>query len=345
MSLTGNQRKELVEAILDAYPEQFDLEMMVSVELEENLNAIAGGKNLKQVVFSLIKWAEARGKIEVLIIAAYKTNPGNEQLQNFYRSIFQQKFVINPVPIETIADIGPAIDWKGPTNELELQSWFKPEPDFWDVGFLKRAIEQTSSVCRIEIPSQRIQATGVLIADKLVLTNYHVFKPDEEADIQTLAFNAILRFGCISSDLGSEIQGQLFKLDRQKPILHYSRTDKLDYILLQVENDIREAKDIKPARWDASNLPTKGMGINLLQHPEGNSMKISISQDGITGVYGESGLIQYVNKTSLGSSGSPCFDEDWKVVALHHAQRAKTFGNIREGILLSSIYQEIKSFL
>jgi hypothetical protein len=52
-----------------------------------------------------------------------------------------------------------------------------------------------------------------------------------------------------------------------------------------------------------------------------------------------------VNKTAVGSSGSPCFDENWYLVALHHAQKARTFGSIREGILFASIYQEIKDFL
>lgn len=115
--------------------------------------------------------------------------------------------------------------------------------------------------------------------------------------------------------------------------------------MLQVESKIKQEKDIKPARWDGNKLPVEKMGINILQHPEGDSMKLSISQDGITGVYENSGLIQYVNKTALGSSGSPCFDENWCLVALHHAQRAKTFGTIREGILFASIYQEIKSHL
>jgi hypothetical protein len=37
----------------------------------------------------------------------------------------------------------------------------------------------------------------------------------------------------------------------------------------------------------------------------------------------------------------PCFDENWYLVALHHAQKAKTFGSIREGILFANIYQDI----
>lgn len=343
MHLSGHERRILRQAIISAYPSYADLEIMVGDELEENLNAITGGGNLSQVVFNLIRWAEAKGKIEVLIIAAYETNSGNPELKQFYQSVFQQKFIIQPIQ-GTANDFGPDINWLGTEEELQLEGFFQSEPDFWDVGYLKQAIEQTTCVCRIEINSHKI-GTGVLIGNKLVLTNYHVFKPNENADMQNNAMNVVLRFGCFSSKSGNDTEGQVFKLDNQQPILHHSPTHELDFVLLQVNEEIVNAQDIQPARWDMNYLPSKGMGINVLQHPEGSSMKISISRDGITGVYQEKGLIQYVNKTAGGSSGSPCFDEDWRVIALHHAQRARNFGTIREGILFRSIYQEIKSFL
>ncbi len=226
-----------------------------------------------------------------------------------------------------------------------LENWLKPEPDYWDVGWLKRAIEQSASVCRIEIGENQIRGTGVLITPNLVLTNYHVLKFNESEDINDNALNVVLKFGCLTSDNGVETQGKSFRLDSEKPILRFSETEDLDDVLLQVESKIINETEIKPARWDVKKLPMKKMGINVLQHPEGDSMKLSVSQDGITGVYQDNGLVQYVNKTASGSSGSPCFDENWYLVALHHAQRAKTFGTIREGILFASIYQEIKDFL
>jgi V8-like Glu-specific endopeptidase len=345
MKLSGNELRKLVEAIVSAYPDKQDLAAMVQFELEETLEAIAGGGNLRQLVFNLVtKWAIPRGKIYRLILAAYESNPDNPELKEFYESVvLQKRFIVSPTV--AVTDFGPDIDWKGETDEIQLQSWLKPEPDYWDVGFLKRAIEQSASVCRIEIPSRKIMGTGVLITPNQVLTNYHVLRPTESENIETNALNAVLKFGCFTSDDGVETQGKSFQLNGQKPILHFSKTEDLDYVLLQVESKITHEKDIKPARWKTNKLPLEKMGINVLQHPEGDSMKLSVSQDGITGVYANSGLVQYVNKTALGSSGSPCFDENWFLVALHHAQRAKTFGSIREGILWTSIYQEIKDFL
>ncbi len=345
MNLSGAELKKLVNAIISAYPSKEDLAMMIQFELSENLEAIASGNNLTQLVFNLItKWAVPRGKISPLIIAAYETNPDNPELKEFYESVvLKKRFIVDSTVKKQ--DLGPHIHWHGETDEIQLQSWLQPEPNYWDVGFLKRAIEQSTSVCRIEIPSRNMMGTGVLITPNKILTNYHVLQYSDEDNLENNALNTILKFGCLTSDNGLETQGKLFNLDKQKPILCFSKTEELDYILLQVEAKISQATDIKPARWNGQKLPIEKRGLSVLQHPEGDSMKLSISQDGITGVYPNSGLVQYVNKTAVGSSGSPCFDEDWYLVALHHAQRAKTFGSIREGILFANIYQEIKHFL
>ncbi|MDF5731568.1 MAG: tetratricopeptide repeat protein [Rhizonema sp. PD38] len=81
MSLSGQQRKEIHEALLDAFPKESSLEQMLSFELNKNLDAIAGGKDLREIVFYLIREAEAQGWIEDLVRAAYRTNPENSKLK------------------------------------------------------------------------------------------------------------------------------------------------------------------------------------------------------------------------------------------------------------------------
>ncbi len=88
MKLSKDERRELFEALLDAYPNYNALEIMVSFQLDEDLEAIAGTGILKDVVFKLIKWAETEEKLEPLIIGAYKENPGNPNLQAFYQKQF-----------------------------------------------------------------------------------------------------------------------------------------------------------------------------------------------------------------------------------------------------------------
>ena len=81
MGLSGQQRKELQDALIDAFPEKLLLEQMLSFELDKNLDEIASGANLREVVFNLIKIAEAENRIQKLISAACKSNPGNESLK------------------------------------------------------------------------------------------------------------------------------------------------------------------------------------------------------------------------------------------------------------------------
>jgi len=242
---------------------------------------------------------------------------------------------------------GPEIDWQVPTEELQLQSWFNAEPDFFDVGFLMRGIQQAVSVCRIETLAGKALGTGFLIDKNLLLTNHHVLQSESASSesMDTNAQNMLLRFGYFTAEGGKATDGQTFRLDQTQPVVRYSPTEKLDYALLRVEDAIKKATEIKKADCDFESSPSQGMGLTILQHPEGESMKLAVSRDGITSILQQSGLVQYATKTAGGSSGSPCFNEDWKVVALHHAERSRSFGSIREGILLSSIYQEIKSHL
>jgi len=238
------------------------------------------------------------------------------------------------------AEIGPAIEWRGP-DDVELQSFLRPEPKMVDVGFLKRAVERTASVCKVDIPHLQRTGTGFLIAPTLVLTNYHVLGLTD-AEVENHAAHVVLRFGYITEDGNNE---QTFNLVAKQPILSQSPVENgLDYVLLQVDKNITKTNGIQPAPYELSQ-PTKGMGVHILQHPQGDTMKLAINDNGITGIYQSAGLIQYVTRALGGSSGAPCFNDDWQVVALHHAERAQSFGRIREGILFSAIYDKIKNYL
>ncbi|MBS9394372.1 MAG: trypsin-like peptidase domain-containing protein [Dolichospermum sp. LBC05a] len=348
MQLSGSERKELRKALVDAYRTPKQLRTMVNEELGENLEAIAGGDNLNDIAFELIQWAEARSKIHELILAASVENSENTRLKNFCHNIAKKLFILNPGISETTVTISPNIEWLGTTEDIQLENWLQAEQDWYDAIFLKRAVENFASVCKVEIPSQNITGTGVLIAKNFVLTNYHVLTSEKQPDIYINAHDTILRFGYLGSD---SITEKVFKLDREKPIVSSSPAEegKLDYVLLQVEESIMQTNDIKPANYNGNNILVKGQGINILQHPKGETLKVSLTKDGITGVDEEKGLVEYVSRTDGGSSGSPCFDESWNLVALHHAQINRLFGavrgSIRQGILFNSIYEEIKSYL
>ena len=56
----------------------------------------------------------------------------------------------------------------------------------------------------------------------------------------------------------------------------------------------------------------------IVQHPEGDPLKFAIDQQAIIELVHSGLRLRYHTNTVNGSSGSPCFSMDWKLLALHH---------------------------
>lgn len=244
----------------------------------------------------------------------------------------------DPAATET----GPAFAWRGPSDDVELQSWLQPPPNFLDVGFLKRGIERAAGICRIELKNGS-SGTGFLVAPDLLLTNYHVFKLEAADNLEDNVAQAVFRFGALTASGGDEATGNVVSVASKEP-LSSSPVAQLDYVLLRLDSAVKTIDGIMPLPFELAK-PALQSGLNILQHPGGLALMIALSANGVTGVYDDSGLFQYVTNAAGGSSGSPCFNDNWNVVGLHHAERSKMFGAIREGILFGPIHQAISQFL
>ncbi len=352
LKLSGQQRQQLRRAILSAYPEFEDLRIFVDENFGENLAAIANTRRYEYTVFDLIQRAEARGWLDDLIVSLYQDTPNNPDIQQFCAPI--QDYVRHRLLLAGETEPSPDtrslfetdFDWEGPKYDAELQAFLPRQLSLEaDVGTLRRGIlDCANAVCKITSRDNPHQSgTGVLIAPDLVLTNYHVLTHENNADLQPIAASLCFEFGYISTDLTQNQQTQQFSAHSQQPVVAASEIDRLDYALLRLEPSIQN-EPIQPVSHAAA-VPSPKTGLNLLQHPEGERMKVSLSSNGVVSSNSEKGKVWYVNRTAGGSSGAPCFDEDWQLVALHHAEIARGFGSIREGILFASIRSEIASLL
>lgn len=91
LQLTQQQRKDLFDALLSAFPLSHELERMVAFGLNTRLALIMPpDDNLQNKVFNLILWAEAQGRLSELISAAQQANPGNPRLQEWLRANLPQ---------------------------------------------------------------------------------------------------------------------------------------------------------------------------------------------------------------------------------------------------------------
>lgn len=82
MALPGPQFRKLQEALIAGFPSVSVLRRMVRFELDANIDQIASSRNLDDIVYELIQWAEANGRVEELVHGAYRDNSGNEKIIN-----------------------------------------------------------------------------------------------------------------------------------------------------------------------------------------------------------------------------------------------------------------------
>ena len=239
-------------------------------------------------------------------------------------------------------DIGPEIDWQGPTDRVQLQGWFGPTPSDFTLAFLQSAVRRARAVCKVNLPTQRRTGTGVLVAPSLVLTNHHVVfgEQGDEQQIDALSRECVVAFEGLAGTGGDA--GVTGPLDGGGGIV--ARDRALDYALLRLSAAVARTPGLEAAPL-AGRRPVAKDGINLLHHPGGEAMRVSTTDAGVTSVLDGPGFLQYVTRSAPGSSGAPCFDDDWHVVALHHAERTKSFGSVGEGILIDRIREQIQSHL
>src|SRR5262249_47651145 len=119
----------------------------------------------------------------------------------------------------------------------------------------------------------------------------------------------------------------------------------LDYALLKVGGSPGEqlvnavtsaAKGTKPfdqqkRQWifasDPPSEPAADATLFILQHPEGAPLSIAWKSPGVLAVNDKKTRVTYRNNTSPGSSGSPCFNGNFQIVALHHSGNLKKAGD------------------
>lgn len=264
---------------------------------------------------------------------------------------FAQRFQVSyQIPFTTLErppeldSTGPDFTWHGPPNE-ELQAWIPGSPDLLDVGLLQLAIQNATCICRVETTVGR--GTGFLVAPTLVMTCCHVLVGEnggcDQTAVDVAARNTEVSFGLYASPDRSENAGRTFKVLGTKPVVSWSAPNELDYALLQLGPEIRAFDTIRPANVSPAPNPEKGAPLNILQHPLGDSMKLGLCANGVTHI--DTDRIQYVTKTERGSSGAPCFNSRWQVVAIHRSEVSHWAGTRREGILMRAIHPRIAEYL
>ena len=204
---------------------------------------------------------------------------------------------------------------------------------------LELLLERARAVARITGPKG---GTGFLIADNLLITNYHVIADPEAAAKSTFEFDYQLdRDGiAIAPKLAHARPGGLFHASPS--IKRNASSDALDYAVIELDA-VPEGVAPLPVVDGAIEVQRR---LAIIQHPNGLPKQISFQSNFIQ--YVDDYIVQYTTSTDAGSSGSPAFNDDLIVVALHHSggllfepsSRRRYYRN--EGVRISAILADLE---
>lgn len=213
------------------------------------------------------------------------------------------------------------------TNEL-VQEAVIGAKDFLSVEFLERGVIAARSVGRVVVRSPgalRARGTGFLVAPGLAITNHHVL-PTEQ-----FAAACALEMDFEQNRFGPSKQSQIYAFE---PARLYLASKELDYALVAVSPTSDRGVPLDRYGWLVLDPAIGKIAllsddfVNIVQHPLGREKEVVLRDNHVvdlrTGaerpdedVLGP--FLHYEADTDKGSSGAPVFNDEWNVIALHHA--------------------------
>lgn len=219
--------------------------------------------------------------------------------------------------------------------------------DFVGISFLERGWRAAQSVARVAFRDGRAQGSGFMISNRLFITNNHVIGSESDASQLTLEFDYEL-------DPADRVRvATRFELDPQSLFVTDGR-DALDFTVVAVGKRVVGARVLQEIGFcslsDAPDKHALGEVANIIQHPDGRYKEVVLRENRL--VSRLDSVLHYVADTEPGSSGSPVFNNEWRVIALHHwggpwLQKADDSGKpvpreVNEGVRISAIVKELR---
>ncbi|MFF3336537.1 endonuclease [Streptomyces sp. NPDC002888] len=195
------------------------------------------------------------------------------------------------------------------------------------VAFLEGGYLAARSTGRVTVaaPAGGHHGTGFMVSPSLLMTNNHVLRSAEEAG------HAVVEFNLQAGLDGLPLAPVAFPLEPQR----FFATDRdLDFSVVAVAERSQQGARLADFHWlpldGAQGKAILGEFVNIVQHPGGEPKQLALRENQIVDLLDQ--FIHYETDTAPGSSGSPVFNDQWEVVALHHSAVPKTDG---EGRLLA----------
>lgn len=183
--------------------------------------------------------------------------------------------------------------------------------DLMSVRYFELGVRVARSVGRIHVrtPKGSGFGTGFLVSPQLVLTNNHVLEDAAIAGASRIEFD-------FQENADGKLRSSIFM--NFDPAAFFVTDKRLDFSLVALGGDARGV-----AKLGFNGLSAEegkvivGEYVSIIQHPSGERKQLAVRENQIVDVLDD--FLHYKTDTSPGSSGSPVFNDQWEVVALHHS--------------------------
>jgi V8-like Glu-specific endopeptidase len=313
--------------MLTDYPVRFDtaevrqtLTILESIYREPEIVAVIQdvGLPIGQIAFqaqpyltwrSVFDVAAGQGRVNELLDTVAARNPALRVRLDELRAA--QPVMATELPVPAAQRDPGSAEWKNFSPDGQAEAIIVAgQPTFVDVAFLARGVQRARSICRLvtRFPAGRGSGTGFRVGRDQVLTNYHVLVDHENGDAAATAVEAWFNYE-------DDIDGKPMTIT-QIPCDPASviGDQQDDWALITTRQPIPD--EFPALALGAARIPEVDERVYIIQHPGGGPKQVAFQHNLVRAVLPD--VIQYWTDTDLGSSGSPVFDENWAVVALHH---------------------------
>jgi endonuclease G len=188
--------------------------------------------------------------------------------------------------------------------------------DLIAINFLEIGLRAAKAVCRIQVRDSfgRVQGygTGFMVSPALLLTNHHVL------DTLEACRRSLAEFNFEDDETFVPKASKTFPLEPER--FFFTNVD-LDFTLVAVRptatdgTSMSEFGHLRLRRESGKALI--GEFLTIVQHPNGATKQVALRENKLIDILDH--FVHYSTDTLPGSSGSPVFNDQWEVVALHHA--------------------------
>lgn len=216
---------------------------------------------------------------------------------------------------QNIPGILPFVDAKAfinnppPFDELKLRTGSSLNEAEWHQR-LRAIMAQVCVVAGV--------GTGFLVGPDLVMTNEHVVYDETTIEVhfeRKLASGANAQrdvFKVLEVVARSPTSDADYHPEPKQP---EATEQELDFVLLRVDGRPGDERGVIKAPGPV--LPSQGGTLQILQYPSGHLLCLGIQEKSVAKVNTLETRVTHKTSTDYGSSGSPCFDADWNLVAIH----------------------------